>query len=193
MVRISPAPQAEWPEEIATFIAGFRSAARGGAPAEGRPSGANLLGTLVRHPALAKAFLTFNGHVLSGSTLSYRQRELLILRVAFLRQCGYEWAQHVLRGKEAGLRDDEVARIGATPDAPGWSAVDRSLLMAADELIADGTVSGDTWAALAGEFDEQQLMDVVFTVGTYELVAMALRSFDVQPEAELLPHLLTDR
>jgi alkylhydroperoxidase family enzyme len=152
-----------------------------------------MLGTLVRHPALAKAFLTFNGHVLSGSTLSYRQRELLILRVAFLRQCGYEWAQHVLRGKEAGLRDDEVARISATPDVPGWSVADRALLTAADELIMDGAVSADTWGALAGEFDEQQMMDVVFTVGTYELVAMALRSFDVQPEAELLPHLLTYR
>jgi AhpD family alkylhydroperoxidase len=193
MVRISPAAEAEWPEEIATFIAGFRSSARRGVPAEGRPSGANLLGTLVRHPALAKAFLTFNGHVLSGSTLSYRQRELLVLRVAFVRQCDYEWAQHVLRGREAGLRDDEVARIGAAPDAPEWSMLDRALLTATDELIVDGAVGADTWAALAGEFDEQQLMDVVFTVGTYELVAMALRSFDVQPEAELLPHLLTDR
>jgi alkylhydroperoxidase family enzyme len=178
---------------MTTFVAGFRSAARGDAPAEGRPSGANLLGTLMRHPALAKAFLTFNGHVLSGSTLSYRQRELLILRVAFLRHCGYEWAQHVLRGKEAGLQDEDIARLNEGPEAPGWTPVDRSLVRAADELVADGAVSGDTWRALAGEFDEQQLMDIVFTVGTYELVAMALRSFEVRPEVELLPHLPADR
>ena len=63
---------------------------------DSRPKGLNVLGTFARHPALAQAFHTFNGHVLFATTLSPRQRELLVLRVAVLRDCAYEWAQHVL-------------------------------------------------------------------------------------------------
>jgi hypothetical protein len=36
---------------------------------------------------------------------------------------------------------------------------------------------------LAGELDDQQLMDVVFTVGAYEVLAMAFRSFGVELDA----------
>lgn len=171
---------------MTTFIADFRTAVLGEKAAEGGPSGANLLGTLALYPALTKAFLTFNGHILYSSTLPARQRELLILRVASVRQCEYEWAQHVILAENAGFQREEIARIAEGPDAPGWTLVECSLLKAVDELLADAEVSSATWSVLAREFDDQQLMDLVFTVGTYEMVAFALRSFAVEPDADLV-------
>ena len=133
--RISPLPTAEWSTEMTTFLVGFRTAAATGAePSGGRQSGANLLGTLARYPALAKPFLTFTAHFLSGSALTARQRELLVLRVAAVRRCGYEWAQHVILAAGAGLGPEEITRISEGPAAPGWSATDRWLLTAVDEL-----------------------------------------------------------
>jgi len=38
---------------------------------------------------------------------------------------------------------------------------------------------------LAGELDDQQLMDLVFTVGAYEVVAMACRSFGIELDDDL--------
>ncbi|WP_460306755.1 carboxymuconolactone decarboxylase family protein [Actinocorallia aurea] len=174
---------------MAEFVAGFQSAVRGGASAEGRQPGTNLLGTFARHPSLAKAYLTFNGHLLHGSSLTARQRELLVLRVAHLRECAYEWAQHAVLAARAGMTAEEIARVARGPAAPGWGATDRALLTAADELLGDGTVSSATWTALSAEFDDRGLMDVIFTIGAYALLAMALRSLGVQPEEELLPHL----
>jgi AhpD family alkylhydroperoxidase len=150
-----------------------------------RPKGLNILGTLARHPQLARAFHTFNGHVLFGTTLTTRQRELLVLRVAAVRGCDYEWAQHAVLAGDAGIAPDEVDRVAAGPDAPGWEAGDAALLRAVDELVRDAEVTDATWAALAAELDEQQLMDVVFTVGAYDLLAMALRSFGVALDADL--------
>jgi len=189
MVRISPAPEEEWTEEIAAFVNGFRSAVASSAPEEDRQPGTNLLGTLARHPSLAMAFLSFNRHLLANSTLSVRQRELMVLRVASLRRSDYEWAQHAILADRAGITADEIARVDEGPDAPGWSPVDRALLTATDELIDEGTVGDETWSTLSGEFDEQQLMDIVFTVGCYAMLATALRSFDVQPEPGLVPYL----
>jgi 4-carboxymuconolactone decarboxylase len=145
----------------------------------------NIFRTLAHHPGLAKRWLVFGNHVLAKSSLPARERELLILRIGWLCRAGYEWGQHVVIGKASGLTDEEIARIAKGPDAPGWSAGDRALLRATDELHADAFVSDATWAELAKVWSTQQLMDLVFTVGQYNLVSMALNSFGVQPEPGL--------
>jgi alkylhydroperoxidase family enzyme len=151
----------------------------------GRPKGLNALGTLARHPALTRAFHTFNGHVLFATTLSPRQRELLVLRVAAARQAAYEWEQHVVLAADAGLGAEEIARIAEGPGAPGWSPLDGALVRAVDELLADAEITDATWGVLAAELDERQLMDLVFTVGAYDLLAMAFRTFGVQLDDDL--------
>jgi 4-carboxymuconolactone decarboxylase len=145
----------------------------------------NIFRTLANHPGLAKRWLVFGNHVLAKSTLPARERELLILRIGWLCRSGYEWGQHVVIGRGAGLSHEEIARIAKGPDAPGWSAEDRVLLRAVDELHADAFVSEATWSELAERWSTQQLMDLVFTVGQYNLVSMALNSFGVQPEPGL--------
>jgi len=152
---------------------------------EGRPKGLNALGTLARHPALAQAFNTFNGHILFASMLSPRQRELLVLRVARVRRSDYEWTQHVLLAGDAGLDDDEVARAAEGPDAPGWSPLEQALVRAVDELLSDAMISDVTWAVLAGELGDRELMDLIFTVGAYDLLAMAFRSLGVELDDDL--------
>jgi alkylhydroperoxidase family enzyme len=151
----------------------------------GRPKGLNLLGLLAHHPELTRAYHTFNGHVLFGTTLTARQRELLVLRVGVVRRAEYEWAQHVILGLDAGLSEEEIDRVTEGPGAPGWSPVDRAMLTAVDDLLADACVGDEAWAVLAAEFDTQQLMDLVFTVGAYELLAMAMRTFGVQLDDDL--------
>jgi alkylhydroperoxidase family enzyme len=153
---------------------------------EDRPKGLNALGTLARHPALTRAYHTFNGHVLFASTLSVRQRELLVLRVAHVRRAEYEWAQHVVMAGDAGIDHSEVARVAEGPDAPGWSPLERAMVRAVDELLDDAMVADGTWAILASELDDRQLMDLIFTVGAYELLAMAFRSFGVELDDDLL-------
>jgi hypothetical protein len=60
------------------------------------------------------------------------------------------------------------------------------MLRAVDELVAGAFIHDDTWAALAAELDLEQLMDLVFTVGAYEVLAMALKSFGIQLDEDLL-------
>ena len=78
------------------------------------------------------------------------------------------------------------SRVAVGPDAPGWSDVERALLRAVDELLGDALIGDETWSVLAGVLEEQQLMDVVFTVGAYDVLAMALRSFGVPLDDDLM-------
>jgi 4-carboxymuconolactone decarboxylase len=144
--------------------------------------GMNTLGTFAHHPQLAKAFLTFNAHVSGASTLSGRVRELLILRISWLRQAEYEFVQHVILGLRAGLTKEEVDRVQSGADAPGWDPLDGELLRAADELHAHACIQPPTWARLAVHFNTQQMMDLVFLVGCYDVLAMAMKSFQTQLE-----------
>ena len=141
----------------------------------GTPKGMNVLGTFAHHPDLAKAYHHFVAHLLRSSTLTDRQRELVILRVGAVRGARYEWAQHVVLGLEAGVTRAEIDAVTAG-DVTGLDALDAAIVTAVDELLADATVSDATWAVLAGALTEQQLLDVIFTVGGYETLAMAMRA-----------------
>jgi alkylhydroperoxidase family enzyme len=188
MARIEPLPPEQWPPEMKDALAAMRPPnPRHPLPsrAGGRPKGLNALGLLAHHPELTRAFNTFNGHTQFATTLTPRQRELLILRVAALRQSEYEWAQHAVLAGDAGLSAGEVAAVADGPDAGEWSALERALLHAVDELVATATVTDTTWSALRTELDTQQLMDLVFTVGAYETVAMAFKTFAVELDADL--------
>jgi 4-carboxymuconolactone decarboxylase len=145
----------------------------------------NIFRTLAHHPKLTKRWLVFGNHVLAKSTLAPREREIVILRVGWLCRCGYEWGQHVEIGRGSGLSNEEIERITQGPEAPGWNALEQALLRATDELHGDSFISDETWAALSEHLEIQQIMDLIFAVGQYQIVSMALNSLGVQPEPGL--------
>lgn len=140
----------------------------------------NIFKTLANHPDLFREWMTFATYVLRNNSLLARDREILILRIGWLCQAEYEWAQHVRIGRRAGLTDDDLRRIRQGPDAPDLNDHDRLLLTATDELHEDAYVSDATWNALAKRYSTRQMMDLVFTVGQYNLVSMALKTFGVE-------------
>ena len=145
----------------------------------------NIFKTLVRHQKLLKRWMVFATHILNKNSLPLRDRELVILRIGWLCQSGYEWAQHVVIGREAGISDEEIDLIRRGPDAEGWSVFDGSLMRATDELHADAFISDDTWSLLKQTYSDDQMMDLVFTIGNYNLVSMALNTLGVQLEDEI--------
>ena len=140
----------------------------------------NIFRTLVHHPKLLERWMVFGSHVLGKSTLPPREREMVILRIGWLCHSEYEFGQHVLIGRRAGLTDDEIRRIQTGPDAEGWSELDRAMLRAVDELHAEAFISDPTWQKLAEQLSTQQLLDLIFAVGQYNLVSMALNTLGVQ-------------
>lgn len=191
MGRVDPIPPAEWPPEMSAALAALRPPnPRHPMPPRdpSRPKGLNVLGLLAHHPALTTAYHHFNGHLLFASTISPRHRELLILRVAARRGSEYEWAQHAVLAGDAGISGPELEWIRVGPSADGWPELESALLRAADELVQDARITDETWRVLAGELNTQQLMDVVFTVGAYDLLAMAFRTFDLELDDDLRDH-----
>jgi len=146
--------------------------------------GTNLLCTQLRHAPLAKAFLAFNAHFFYASKLPARVREILIQRISWLRHAEYEYLAHVALGKRAGFTDAEIELIQRGPGADGLTPGDADLLRAVDELKAEARIGHGTWQALSQVFDQQQMLELIFIVGCYETLAMAVNSCAVQLDGE---------
>jgi 4-carboxymuconolactone decarboxylase len=169
--RVLPLDESEWTSEQRELLTG-------GSP---RPV-LNIFRTLIRHPDLYRSWSAFGRQVLAHSTLDARTRELVILRTGHLCRSAYEFHQHTRIGKRAGLSDAEIEQIKVGPSAAGWTALERSCLTAADELHSEQRISDDTWSELSRHLDTKQLIDLVFAIGQYTLVSMALNSLGVQIE-----------
>jgi 4-carboxymuconolactone decarboxylase len=168
--RVEPLPEAEWTAEIREILP------RG----LGRGRVLNIFTTLARHPKLLKRWLVFGNHVLFKSTLSPRDREIAILRIGWLCRSEYEWGQHAVIGRDAGLTDEEIRRVTRGAEASGWTPQEATLLRAVDELHEDQIIEDSTYSALASHYNVQQIMDLVFAVGQYTLVSMALNTLGVE-------------
>jgi alkylhydroperoxidase family enzyme len=140
----------------------------------------NVFGTIAHHPTLMREWLKFATHALTKSTLDPRTRELAVLRVGWRCHAPYEWGQHVVVGRAAGLADDDIRRVAEGPDAGGWTPAEVAVLRATDELHDRSTITDATWATLAEHFGTQQVLDLVFLVGNYHLVSFALNACRVE-------------
>jgi 4-carboxymuconolactone decarboxylase len=147
----------------------------------------NIFATLAHHPALLRRWLVFAAHVLAKSSLSPRDRELLILRTGWRCQSQYEFSQHAQIALRSDLTADEVQRTKLAVAGGGWSDHDAALLTAADELHDSACISDDTWASLASKLNEQQMLDVIFAVGNYHVVSFALNSCGVKLDEGVPP------
>ena len=142
----------------------------------------NLFMTLGRHPRLFRGWLRFAARLMPGGTLPRRDTELVILRVAHLRSCDYEFDHHVRLGRRAGVVPADVERVLAGPAAHGWTPRERALLEAVDELHVSGDLTDAAWAKLEQHLDDRGLIELVLLVGHYEMLATALITLRVQPD-----------
>jgi len=163
---LGPLPPDEWADELAAIKEGL-----------GTPL--NVHRVLANHPALLQAWMPFRDHIVHHSTLTPRQREIVILRTAFHGAVEYEWVHHVARGKTAGLTDTEIEKVR---QGAGLHGVDALLVQAVDECYYSQLVLPETRDALARTMTAQQILDVVLTVGMYMALTLVLETFDVPLE-----------
>ena len=152
------------------------------APRENNGRVLGVWSTCANAPALCNAWLQFTDYLLQESTLPIRDRELLILRIGYLNQGAYEWAAHRGLALAVGISEEELKQITVGSADPGWSEWDMTLLRAAEELHKNALITDETWEALSARYTKRLMMETVFTVGQYNLVAMYLNSLGVQFE-----------
>ncbi|MFF0489519.1 carboxymuconolactone decarboxylase family protein [Nocardia sp. NPDC003482] len=145
-------------------------------------SDAHLFSTLGRTGGLFRGWLHYSGRLMPGGKLRRFDTELVILRVAHLRDCEYETDHHIRLGRRAGITPEILDRLRVGPGAPGWSERERALLTAVDELVTTRDIGDETWSALAAHYDERRLIEIVLLVNQYEGLAATITTLRIQSD-----------
>jgi alkylhydroperoxidase family enzyme len=183
--RVPPVPPRQWSDAARAAIAILSEpASRIGLDPSDDTHVHNLPCTQLQHPELMKAYFPFLQHLLYAGLLEPRLRELAILRVAWLRQAEYEWTQHVLISRGAGVTDAEISRLTGEIDGD-WDPVEACVIRAADELLGSARISDATWAGLEPRLGVKGLIELIHVIGNYDLIAMFMNSTGLQLEADV--------
>lgn len=137
--------------------------------------------TLFRHHDATQAYLELGVLLTMEPALSPRDKELAILRTAWLCGSPVAWGEHVESGKVAGLASDDIERLTLGSSAPGWREEDRAIVRAAEELHGDAMISDATWAQLAARLDDRQLIELVIVAGHYHMTAFLQNTLRFPP------------
>ena len=142
----------------------------------------NFARVFVQNPGVYRAFIPFAEQLFLRSSLPPREREILILRALELCDESYDLSHHLIIARDVGMGDPEIE--AARQGSDGLPDFEQTLTRAAAELVHDQCISDPTWQALAERYSVKQLMEDVFLVGLYVMMAMGTKSFGIQLEGE---------
>ena len=131
---------------------------------------------------MCQRYWAYTGYFVRNATIPARDREVIILRTAWLNRGDYIWGRHNIIGQEAGLTEQEISRVTRGADAPGWNNFDATLLRAADELYTSRFISEATWNTLGERYTESQQREIVLIVGNYTQLSMFQNTLGAQLE-----------
>ena len=145
-----------------------------------------VLLTLAHHPKLADLFSQLNIHLLSTSTLPVKLRQIAIMRTAWVCKATYMWSSHLRTSMRCGLSPDMYRPIQVGAEDPYFTDFERVVIRATDELVRDKKIGDDSWRSLMSEWNNQQMLDFLFTVGIYTAMSGVMRSTGIERREELL-------
>jgi alkylhydroperoxidase family enzyme len=141
-----------------------------------------LFRTLATNPRIFPRFM--KAGVLDRGPVEIRDRELVIHRTT--ARCGaeYEWGVHVAAfAKPLGMTEAWIrATCEAGPEDPIWTPKESALVRLCDELHDSAQISDSLWQELAEHFDDDQLIELIYTVGQYHAVSFLTNGLRLPPE-----------
>lgn len=199
-LRIPPLPREEWTDDARTMFTLFE-----GPEAYENGSKSNVFLTLARHPKLGSSFFKYNGRLLMTSKLDAALREIVILRLAWHYKAPYEWAQHVelslasqkidpehieayKRGEvntasgDGVLTPEHVEAVKRGADDPIWSPLQAAAIRAVDQCKETGHIDDATWDVISSELGEKEVLELLFFMGTYAMLAWIFNATGIEPE-----------
>ncbi len=137
------------------------------------PAGkATFFRLMANAPTAYAAFRPFTQAVFAKLALAPVDRELVVLLAMDLEQGEYEWAQHVLIARSMGITNAQMEAIRRRAfDEEGLTAKQAALLAFAQQVVENVRVDDATFEAAARHYSHRELVETIFTIGSYMLLA----------------------
>lgn len=173
--NFAPISDADWPEEIANMLPGFAGSL-------------NVYRTMAHHPALLQAWSALREHVVNQTSLGALRSEVVILRTGMRLGSSYEWQQHIIRARKAGLSDKRISQLNGAIDLIEHDE-DRLLAQTVDMLFDEHGLTAKIKETLTVLIGKKGVVDLMATVGFYSTLGFILNSFDTPVDGDIAQEL----
>lgn len=145
----------------------------------------DLMALLAHSPDGLTAYEGFARYVRTATAIEDSLRELLILRTVQLHGIDYEWKRHLTLARKAGVTEEQLRSLGQRREESG-SFTSRAIqgLRFADRAALTGDSSSSAATELA-DFTPREKIDIIFIVGFYRLVSVAVAALDLAADDPL--------
>jgi alkylhydroperoxidase family enzyme len=147
----------------------------------GRPL--NLYRVLGNQPDMLAAWIDFAYALRSKCKTSRTMRELMILRTAQLARSTYEWQQHRIMARAAGVPERQIAELAMWRGSNAFDESERAALALTEAIVA-GRVDDEIYEQAAKSFDAGEVIELVLTASFYVMVPRVLDAIAVTAEGE---------
>ncbi len=144
----------------------------------------NLYRTLAHSPEAMLGCMKLGNALLSGTKLSPKLRELVILRIAGLCGSTYERTQHYPIALEAGVTGEQISEVDRWQQSKQFTDEERAVLQYADEVAQIVNVKDETFATIKKFLTEQEIVELTLTIGYWGLIARILVPLRVDIDAQ---------
>jgi len=145
----------------------------------------NVFRLLLRRSAPAKALSDLLLSLLTGEALEHRLRELVIMRIAWVTQSSYEWAQHWGIATRFGVTEGVLVGVRNWKEFAGFGEAERAVLAATDECLETGEVGAVQLEAVRTQLGEDATLELLIALGTWTMLSTVLRSAAVPLDEDL--------
>jgi len=141
------------------------------------PLSLNVFKMMAHAETSFRPLVQLGASILGRQQLSPKLRELVILRVATLSSCPYEWTQHVPIAHATGATAAQVAAIErGDAEASCFDDAERTALRFATDVLRNVRASDGTFAVAAQLFSPREIVELILTVGYYMTIARLLET-----------------
>jgi AhpD family alkylhydroperoxidase len=144
----------------------------------------NLYRCLGNHPGLVAAWTEFSKMLRYDTRTPRALRELVILRGAQIMRSEYEWAQHVVMARKAGVREQQIGELARWRTSSQFDAREKAAIALA-EAVTQGRVPDDVYAEARRHFDEHDYVELAAVAAFYAMVGRMLDAMGVQLEDDM--------
>lgn len=134
---------------------------------------------LLLQPAIGTAVQDLGASVRFAGVLADDVRELVILMVALLLPCEYEWEVHRSLGEAAGLDLDRVRNAASSNEPENDGDAHNAVMRACHSLIATAGLPDPEYARLEAMFGAAGVFELIAVFGYYSMLGRVINVFGV--------------
>lgn len=167
-------------ERISLITARDRVDAEGGETwdwiLESRGSVTRPFQVLLHRPTVARAIAELGARIRFGSTLSDRDRELLIVATARTSRQAFEWESHQPLAEAAGVSAAALACLEGGSSTDGLDEDEAMLIDYVREFVASSEIGSATFERLQARHGDAGVVEISATVGYYSMLACVMNT-----------------